>query len=168
MPTPGSPVIGHELDLRLADHALERVLEQPQLPVAADERRRRSRLRVDSEPARRRQRPPGGNGIALALELERGQLLVADRLPRRAVRLLVDDEASDGRLSLETGGGVDDVAGRDALARPGLGAELHHRLARRDGCAHGELELLVVRELVDRVEDPQSRAYGALRDRPRA
>ncbi len=66
-----------ELDLRLTDHALERVLEQTELAVAADERRRRRRFRVDSETARRRQRSPGRNGIAFALELERRQLLVA-------------------------------------------------------------------------------------------
>ncbi len=163
MPTPGLARDGDELDLRLADHALERVLEQAQLAVAADERRRRSRLGVDAEPARRRQRAPGRNGIALALELERRQLLVADRLPRRAIRLLVDDEAADRRLPLQTGGDVDDVAGGDALARPGLGAELDDRLAGRDGGAHRQLEAFLLVQLADRVEDPQPCAHGALR-----
>ena len=51
-----------ELDLRLAEHALERVLEQPELALAADERSRRcaasastpKRLRAPIRPARRR------------------------------------------------------------------------------------------------------------------
>ena len=58
---------GDELDLRLADHALERVLEQPQLAVAADERRRRG-LDVDAEAASRFQGSPQGHGLGLALD----------------------------------------------------------------------------------------------------
>ena len=157
-----------ELDLRLADHALEGVLQQAQLAAAADERCRRRRLGVDAEAARRRKRVPGGNGIALALELERGKLLVADRLPRRPVRLLVDDEASDGRLSLQTGGDVDDVTRGDSLARSGLGAKLHDRLSSRDGRAHREVELLVLRELVDRLRGSAAPRARRAPDRPRA
>ena len=130
-----------ELDLRLADHALERVLEQTQLAVAADERRRRGRFGVDAEPAASPTRARQvAHRLALALQLEGRQLVVADRLPRRPVRVLVDDEAADRRRALEARGGVDDVAGGDALAGTRLGAELDDCLAGGDGGAHGELE----------------------------
>ena len=45
---------------------------------------------------------------------------------------------------------------------PALAAELDHRFSRCDGYADREVELLVLRELVDRLEDPQPRAHGAL------
>ncbi len=106
-----------ELDGRVGQHALERVLEQSQLAVAADERSGWCRLGVDAEPARSRNGLPGSDRIAFAFQLERGQLLVADCLPCRAIRRLVDDEAADRRRSLQAGGGVDDIAGGDALAR---------------------------------------------------
>ena len=60
-----------ELDLRLAEHALERVLQQAQLTVAADERGRWCGLGVDAEPAGSRNGLPGGDRITLPLELER-------------------------------------------------------------------------------------------------
>ena len=67
-----------------------------------------------------------------------------------------------GACALEPCSDIDDVAGCDALARPGLGRELDHGLAGCDGYPHREVELLVLRELVDRLEDPQARAHGAL------
>ncbi len=152
----------HELDRRVGEHALERVLQQAQLALAPHERRRRSRLCVDAEPARRRQRSPGGNGVAFALELERRNLFVADCLRRRASCLLVDDEASHRRCSLEAGGRVDDVAGGDSLPGAGLGAELHDGLAGRDGGPHGRDRAARARSA------PRLRRGSAIQRAPRA
>ena len=63
---------GDELDLRLADHALECVLQQAQLPVAADERRRRRRFRVDSKRLVADRARQAGTGSPLPLSSSAG------------------------------------------------------------------------------------------------
>ena len=116
--------------------------------------RGRARRTASPAPPRRRRRTgscadsarQAGTGSPLPLSSSGRELLVADRLRRRATRLLVDDEASDRRCSLEPGGGVDDVAGGDSLARCRAGrraattASPVATAARTD-----EIELLVLR-----------------------
>lgn len=158
----GLPNDGDDLDLGPLQHPLKRTLEQPELMLSADEGRRRRRLRVHAEAARRRERSPGGHGVTLALESQRRQLLVTDHLPRRAIRLLADDDTADRCLALQAGRGVDDVAGGDPLTLAGVRAERDDGIARGDGGSHGQVEVLLLTQVVDGVEDTEGGAHRTL------
>ena len=100
----------------VAHGALERVLEQLELVLAADERRRQRR---DGRPPRRgtptaRQT---GSGVAEAAQLARARGLELDRADGEPVRAGADEDlARRGRL-LQARGDVDRLAGREASTR---------------------------------------------------
>jgi hypothetical protein len=77
-------------------------------------------------------RSPDGDGSCLSFRLRRLGLGVLDRALRALEGLLGDEDAVHRGGSLETGGGVDDVAGSHRLARVGPGGEVDECLTRRD------------------------------------
>jgi hypothetical protein len=95
--------------------ALERLAEQGELALAADERRLR--------PARGRGRardhgdqPPGGDRVFLALELQLGHRLDHDRVADEAVRRVADQRLACRGRAFEPGGDVDGVARHERVA----------------------------------------------------
>ena len=121
------------------------------------------RVTSRSEARARRERAKERERLCLALHLHRLELLVLEDALGRAVRLLRDGDAVDRRRRLEAGGGVDDVAGDDALALLRTGAERDDRLARVDPDPHLQRERRVFGvQLLDRLEDAEPRAHGTL------
>jgi len=153
---------GDELDRRLAEHSLERLLEQTELVVAADERRCGRGLGVDTEAAACTHRAPDGQRLRLPFDRDGLELVVLDRRSGRTVRVLPDDEASHGRLALEAGGDVHDVPRGDPLALAWTRRQRHDRLARGHCRAYRELQPMLRVELLDRVEDTERGSDGSL------
>ena len=119
---------GDEVRAPAALAVVEEVLDQPQLAVAADERRLEAlRLQRAARAGDDAQRAPGGNEPALALQLVQPRVLVDDRGLGRAARRLADEHLAGLGDALDPRGGVDEVAGDHALA---LGADRHRGLAR--------------------------------------
>ena len=137
--------------------AFERVAQRVELALPAYERGVGLR-EVDAVPRARLDRFPHPDRLRLALRLDRLGLAVVDRLTRRAVGRLADEDAVHRRRRLQARGGVDDVARRHTFAFGGAPAERDERLAGVDGDPHLELVLLV-RPVADR----KRRAEGALR-----
>src|SRR5262249_14861983 len=78
---------------------------------------------------------PHVNGCGLSLHYGRSEPVVLEEVVRRPMgRLVRRDVFGRGEL-LEPGGGVHYIAGDDALALDGTGAEVHDRLARRNAGA---------------------------------
>ena len=109
----------YELRRALLSCPRERADEQVDLALASDELRPRLRREVDAEACACLHHLPDGNGLLLAFRLDRVVLAELDRLRRRAIRRLADEDPVHGRRGLEPRRGVDDVARRHALA--GLG-----------------------------------------------
>jgi len=130
--------------------------------VPTDERHRGRRLRVHAETAAGTKCTPDREGLRLPLDRYRRQLLVLDGCACCAVRLLPDHESADRRFALEASGGVDDVAGGDALALTRSRPKRDDCLARRHGRAHCELQPLLCVQLLDRVEDAKRGPDGSL------
>ncbi len=136
---------------------MERVAQETDLTLAADERPTARARDIDAEARPRFQRFPDGDRLRLALCLHRLARLVQDRLLRRPVRRLVDQDPVDGRGGLQAGGGVHDVARGHALAFGGPRAERDERLSRGDGDSHLQVALLD-----DPVADRERRANRPL------
>jgi hypothetical protein len=151
---------GDELDVRLPQHALERIPEEAELVLTADEGRRGRR--GDADATARAERSPERYGPRLTLDGDGHQLLVLDQRTGPAVGLLADHEGSDRRHALEARGGVDDVACGDSLALAGPGTQRDDRLTGRDRGPDGKLEPFLLVQLLDRVEYPEGCANGAL------
>jgi len=159
----GLPGQRHELNRRLAQRPGVRVPQQRELVLPADERRLRRLLDVDPEAAASTLREPDRKRPRLALDRDRLELLVLDRVLGRVERLLTHDESSDRRRLLDPGGGIDDVPRHEALALGRPRSERHNRLACVDRRAYGEPEpRLCLVQLLDRLEDAQPGAHGTL------
>src|SRR3989442_15549614 len=103
---------------------------------------------VHAEAGVRLARLPDRNRIGLPFGLERLNLAVVDRIPRRSIRRLVDEHAVDGSGGLQTCSGVDDVACRNRLTLLGFRGEPAERLSGRD--PDPKLDPLLSRVLADR------------------
>ena len=111
---PGLAEDGDELDAAVADGTAQRVLEQLELAVAADERRADDAVRVVHA-----KHAPGPQGLGTTSDLDRARVLDLDR-PRREAPCArpEQDLARLGRL-LEPGREVHGLPGREGrLARP--------------------------------------------------
>ena len=102
----------------LLGRGVEEVLDQPQLALAADERRlepgrahRAAAARDDAQGAPERHR------LRLALQLVRPGVLVGDRRLGRPLRRLADEHGAGLGRRLDARGRVDEVAGDHALVR---------------------------------------------------
>ena len=120
---------------------MERVAQDAELALAADERPTARPRDIDAEARPRFQRFPDRDRLRLALGLDRLAGLVQDRLLRRPVGRLVDEDPVDGRGGLQAGGGIHDVARGHALAFGGPRAERDERLSRGDGDSHLQVAL---------------------------
>ena len=111
--------------------AVEGVLDDAELALAADELRARLVRDVDAE-ARERAASPARRGSAPILPFASTGVgvVVVDGVPRGAVGRLVDDDPVDRSGALQARGGVDDVARGHALAGVGPRVERDERLAR--------------------------------------
>ena len=145
---PGDADEREELRRPCVAGALERVPDDAQLALAADELGARLVSDVDTEAGVCGCRLPDRDRVRLALRFDRLGCLVVDGCARCPVRRLVDEDAVHRRGALQARGRVDDVARGHALACFGLGVERHERLAGRD--PDPQLELLLERELADR------------------
>ena len=93
------------------------VLEQPELVVAPDERGLgQVGAAAPAALGHDAQRPPGGHRRGLALEHLLAGRLEGDGRAGRAHRRLADEHRAGGGDRLQPGGGVDEVAGDQALA----------------------------------------------------
>ena len=114
----------------VASGGCQEVLQEAQLPVAADEGGLGQvgatlAAALGHDP----QGPPGRNRRSLALERLHAGRLEGNRGGRRPIRRLADEHGARRRNRLEPGGGVDDVAHDHPLAdRP----DRHRRFARQD------------------------------------
>src|SRR5919108_5704648 len=105
-------------------------------------------------------RQPRGHGFFLALRLDPLAALVQDRVARRAIRLLADEQPAFGRGGLETRRRVDDVPRGERVTAAGV--------ERDDGlagvhCGPGsEVERVVTIQVADCLQDAKTRADGAL------
>ena len=155
LPDPGLAVDREEVRALVLDHAAERVLEQLELEVAADERRgdrRRPAVAVaDLEQA------PGELRLAEALQVDRADLLGLDDAGRQPPRERPDDDLAGFAGLLEPRRDVDRLAGGEGRVRL-VGDDL----ARLD--ADPRLEP----ELVHGVEDRRRRREPPAPHRPRA
>ena len=131
LPMPGRPDDRHEPGARLARGRVEQVLEQPELVVAADERRLERAPTGRARRDRRRHAGPAtpARGLALALQRVLAERLERDR-PRGGPLGRLADQHGAGRCDrLEPRGRVHEVAGDHALP---VAAEGHGRLAGQD------------------------------------
>ena len=134
----------------------ECVGEQASLALASDERRAQLLLHVAAEARPGAYRLPRLDRLRLTLRLDRRRLAVVDRVPRRAVRSLADEDPVDRRSALQSRRRVDDIAGDHRVAFAGLRAERDERLA--SVYRGADLELVA-----DRFANRERRAHGALR-----
>ena len=131
---------GEELRLPLLARAGECARKHIELAGAADERHPVQPL--DADAGSRLPCLPDGHRPRLALGRDRLGGTVVDHLLRRLMRLLPDEDAVGWSCRLQSGGRVDNVAGRKRL-----GAVCHERLARVD--PDPQLELLLLCPVAD-------------------
>ncbi len=146
---PGHADERDELRRLLATAALERVGEDRQLAVAADNRRACTLLDVDSEPRPRTDDLPDRHRLGLALRFDRLGLAVVDP----------HEDPVGGRRRLQPRRGVDDVARCHRLAGIRVRVERDERLAG----VHGRADPQVGRRLPDRLPDRERGDHGAHR-----
>jgi hypothetical protein len=101
------------------------------------------------------------DGLGLAFQDGRRQLLVVDTMPRRLPRLLPDGDAHFGCNRLDPRRGVDTVASQESLADSRADVEANERLARVDPDPQSERRAAESFEVARLVDDPQRGA-----DRP--
>ena len=147
---PGRAEDRHEVRPRRIDRPAPDAGEDLELVVATDERSAGHRARTGG--VERCQHLPRGDRLALALRLDRLELLELERVTDQLVGLLPDQHAAGGRCVLQACRGVGDVAGRERLAR--------RRVDRDDGLAgaHRSPELEIEPgmrdvQLVDALDD---------------
>ena len=146
---------------------MEELLHEPQLPVAADERRLEAeRSHRSFPPGDHAERAEERQRLGLALELVDARVLVGDRRFRRALRRLADEHHPGLGDRLDARGRVDEVAGDCALLHTAghhcrlagehagartqvcadLRAELGHRLDELEGRADSPLGVILLRD----------------------
>ena len=154
---PGTPTSVTSCGAPLADDAGERLAQERQLLLAADERRAPP---TRSTPTRARARSAfqTGTGEDLPLASTARASLELDRPLGRSIGRLVDEDRARRRGRLETCRGVHDVARRHAFARLGPRVQRDERLAGRD--PDPDLEVAF---LGQRLPDRQRGAHGSLR-----
>ena len=147
--------------LVLVGAGVEELLREPQLAVAADERRLEAlRLQSAGPTGRHAESPPELHRLRLALQLVETGVGVRDRRFRRPPRRIADEHRVRLGGALHPGGGVDEVARDHAL--PG-GAEVDRRLAGEHGGAGAELRHpRLGAERAHRGDELERRAHGAL------
>ena len=111
------------------------------------------------------QQSPGWHAFGLALELERLDRLDLDGRPHELVGELADEDLVGRRGLLQAGGGVDRVAGDEALTGAGVAG---HDLAGVHADAHGELDAPAALELLVRGCASAARMPSAARTARRA
>ena len=132
----GDPDDREEVRLLLVGRAVEELLDEAQLAVAADERRLEpGGASLAAAVGDHAQRAPELGGLALALELVRARVLVGDRRLAGAPRRVADEHRARLGRRLDARRGVDEVARDHALA---LGAERDRRLAGEDAGADAQ------------------------------
>ncbi len=120
----------HQLRAALLGGDVEELLDEPQLAVAADERRLEPHRLLRASPGGgHAQRLPERHGLGLALQLVVARFLVGDRRLRQALGRLADEHRPRRGRRLDAGGGVDQVARDHPLA---VRADRDGRLARQD------------------------------------
>ena len=133
---PAIPMIETSCALPLFGRRVEELLDEPQLAIAADERRFEPRRPEGAHPARRdAKRAPELYRLGLALELVLADLLVGDRRLGRASRRFADEHLAGLRGGLDARCGVDEVAGDHSLA---LGSERDGGLSCEDPGSRAE------------------------------
>ena len=152
LPDAGHADERHELNGAVAASARDRVDDQAQLLLAADQRRERARLVRVPELRPCAKRLVDRDGVGLSLRLEDAALAVLDRRLGRAERALADEHGVRVRRLLDPERRRDDVADRDALARTGDRVHLDDRFTGVDRDLHAG----------DRVADRERRADRAL------
>ena len=157
---PGLPHDGDELHRGLTLRAEEGLEQHRSLVLTSDERCVGRSLGL-TDTATGVRRAPDRNRLGFPLGGHGLERLERDHALGRASRPLVDDDRSDGRGGLEARSRVDDVACDDSFPAFGARSQRDDGLARRDGGAHRDLEPLFP-QLLDRVEDSERRADGAL------
>ena len=126
-----------EVRALLVGGRVEELLDEPQLPVATDERRLEpGRLERSASAGGDAESTPERHGLVLALELVGPGGGVGDCRLRRALRRLADEHGPGLGGRLDAGCRVDHVARDHALP---LGAERDRGLAGEDARASGEL-----------------------------
>ena len=135
-----------ELAASIADGAGERVLEQRQFRLTADERRGVEAARVVGP-----DRPPCPQRLGATFDLERSGIVDLDRARRQPARGGAEEDLARLRRLLETRRKIDRLARRE-----GRIALVDDDLARLDADADGELQLLDFRH------DLERRAHGTL------
>jgi hypothetical protein len=123
--------------LVLLDRGVEELLDQPQLALAADERRLEpGRSLRPPNPRQDPNGPPQGNGLCLAFELVLARVLERDRGIARPSRRIADEHRPRRRRGLDTRRRVHEVARDHPLP---LGADRDRRLAGEDAGTRSEL-----------------------------
>jgi hypothetical protein len=119
---------------------------------------------LDKRPVRRRDqgldRQPRLDRLGLSLHVERSHGLVPNRVPRRPVCLVTDEQSSWGRGGLETRRRVHYVACRQHVSARGIHG--NDRVAGVHRSARGEVERLFPVQLVDPFEHTKTRTNRAL------
>src|SRR5262249_54255635 len=118
-----------QLRRALLAHASQSIDDLGDLALAADERRALLRREADAEASSCRDDLPHWNRRLLALRLDRIVLAEVDRLPRRTVGRLADEDAVHRRCRLHARRRVDDVPGRHPFPGFRLRAEVDEHLA---------------------------------------
>ena len=114
---PAMPVTETRCACRSSARGVEELLHEPELAVAADERRLETLERMSAAaPGRHAQRAPEPHASALALQLVLAGVLVGDRRLGGPPRRLADEHAAGLGRRLDPRGRVDEVAGDHALA----------------------------------------------------
>ena len=155
LPHPGIAVDREKVGTPVALRAFERVRQQLELRVAADERRLEAPH--PRRPVDRSDHAPDPDRCAPPLQLERPDVLGLHAARRQPVRAGADEDLARRRGLLEPRGDVDGLAGRegrvavvgDDLARldadPGLELEVRDGLHDRERRPDGPLRVVLVR-----------------------
>jgi hypothetical protein len=152
---PGDPKDRDELGRALRGGPRKPLLQGRELTLAPDEGRGMPQ-EIDPRLRQRADRLPGPDLGDLSHCSDRLCLSVLDRVPRRAERLLADEDAGGRGGRLQARGRADDVAHDYGLPLPVECAERDVRLTGCDG--HADLPIV----LVEPVPDGEGRAYRAL------
>ena len=147
---------GDEVRASLLGAAVEELLAELQLPLAADERRLQPlRFQLPAQAGDDPQRPPQRDRLRLSLQLVLAGTLVDDCLLGRAPGRLPGEHGPRLRRRLDPRGCVDEIAGDHPLA---LGADRHRGLPRQHAGARLQRRI----EIRDRGDQLERCADGPL------
>ncbi len=160
---PGDADHRHEAWLPLAQCCADRIAQGAELLLPADERCRSQPLGPDWHSGHARL--PGRDAKRLSLRLDCVRSRVFDRDLGSTIRRLVDEDRAGLGCRLKPRRGVDDVAGRHALACVRARVERNQRLSGRD--PDPDLELTLRRERVSDRKGRPNRSLGVVLVRDR-